>query len=165
MPKKRRTYNVGRVKRNNCYTVQEIADLFQIHKNVPLNWIKAGLPIIDRQKPFYIHGSQLIEFLKQRQSKRKHHCQPDQFFCCKCRKPQMAWEGVADIKIINPSKLQISGLCSVCNTPVRRVGTVKKLPDYRKLFTIQTMVGKHITDSESPSVMCDIRKDQDDQTI
>lgn len=163
--KKKRTYNVGRVKRNNCYTAQEIADLFKIHKNVPLNWIKLGLPIIDRQKPFYIHGTQLIEFLRQRQSKRKHPCRADQFFCCKCRKPQTAWEKLVDIKIINPSKLQITGLCCVCNTRVHRVGTVKKLPNYRKIFVIQTMAGEHITDSESPSVMCDIRKDKNNETI
>ncbi|MCK4945497.1 MAG: hypothetical protein KAS59_04475 [Alphaproteobacteria bacterium] len=67
---------------------------------------------------------------------------------------------MADIRIRNESKLSISGLCAVCNTPVHRAGSVKKLMEYQKIFSIQTIQEARITDSPSPIVNSDMRKDE-----
>lgn len=159
MPRKKRTYNTRRIKRGLSYSVQEVADLFGVHKNAVLRWIKDGLPIIDQRKPYLIHGADLAEYLNAKQRKRKQPMKPDEFYCCKCRAPRKAWEKQVDVIIKNKSKLSLSALCAVCDTVVHRAGSVSKLPEYRKIFSIQTIQGEHITERHSSLVMCDNRKD------
>lgn len=159
MKKKRRSYNIRLIRLNLSYSVQDITELYGIHKNAALRWIKDGLPVIDQRKPYLIHGADLADYLKKKQAGRKHKCKPDEFFCFKCRQPRKAWGDMADIEIRNESKLSISGLCATCETPVRRAGSVSKLPEYQKIFLIQTMPLPHITDRNVPSVMCDFRKE------
>lgn len=159
MAKKKRTYNTRRIKRNLSYTVQEVAELYGLHKNVVLRWIKDGLPVIDGRKPYLIYGVDLADYLDGRQKRRKQKCAPDEFYCCKCRAPRKAWENQADIVIKNESKLSVSALCAVCDTALHRMGAVKKLAEYQKIFSIQTTQGPHITDRASPSVMCDMKKE------
>lgn len=156
---KKRTYNPRRIHISQSYSVQEIAELYGLHKNAVLRWIKDGLPLIDQRKPYMVHGGDLAEYLTKKKSGRKCKCQPDEFFCFKCRAPRKAWESAADIVIRNESKLTISGLCAVCNTVVQRVGVVKKLPEYQKIFSIQTIQERHISDTSAPSVNSDMRKD------
>ncbi len=156
---KQRTYDTRLICIGLSYSVQEIAELYGLHKNAVLRWIKGGLPVIDDKKPYLIHGSELVAYLKNKQQGRKRKCQPDEFFCCKCRAPRKALENLADITIRNEIKLSISGLCAVCNTQMHRVGTVKKLAEYQKIFLIRTIQGQHITECHSPIVMCDSRKE------
>ena len=160
MKPKKRTYNPRWVRTGLSYTVQDIAEIYGVHKNTVLHWIKDGLPIIDRKKPYLIYGSELAEYLRKKQAGRKQKCKPDEFFCFKCRAPRKAWENVANILIRNESKLSISGLCTVCDTPVHRAGSVKKLMEYQKIFSIQTIQEARITDSPSPIVNSDMRKDE-----
>ncbi len=160
MARKKRTYNTRLIKRNLSYTVQEAAELYGLHKNAILRWIKDGLPIIDQRKPYLIYGADFADYLNGKQKKRKHKCRPDEFYCCKCRAPRKAWKDQADIVIKNESKLSISALCAICDTPVFRAGSVRKLAEYQKIFSIQTIQEQHITDRNSPSVMCDMRKEK-----
>ena len=163
--KKKRTYNPRRVRIGQSYTVQDIAELYGLHKNAVLRWIKDGLPLNDDHKPYLIHGSALVEYLTKKQVRRKHKCKPDEFFCFKCRAPRKAWGSVADIQIKNESKLSLSGLCAVCNTPVHRAGSIKKMPEYQKIFLIQTMQEARITDCTSPIVNSDMRKDENHDQV
>lgn len=160
MKTKQRTYNPRLARKGQTYTVQEVAALYGKGKNTVLLWIKAGLATIDGQKPYLIHGSDLQEYLKKKRAGKKKTCRPDEFYCCKCRVPRKAWENVADVLIRNEAKLSLSALCAVCNTPVYRAGSVKKLPEYRKIFSIQTIREEHIEDRPSPLVNRDMRKDE-----
>lgn len=156
---KRRTFNTRLIRANLSYSVQEIAELYGIHNNAVLRWIKNGLPVIDQSRPYLIYGADLESYLKKKQANRKHKCKPDEFFCFKCRLPRKAWGNMVDIEIRNENKLSLCGLCSACETIVRRAGSVKKLLEYQKIFTTQTILPPHITDCNPPSVMCDSRKD------
>lgn len=160
MKAKKRTYNPRLARAGQTYTVQEVAELYGTHKNTVLVWIKDGLPIIDGNKPYLIHGSDLQEYLKKKRACRKQTCRPEEFYCCKCRAPRKAWENVADVLIRNESKLSLSALCVTCNTPVYRAGAVKKLPEYQKIFSIQTIREEHIEDRASSIVNSDMRKDE-----
>lgn len=82
---RKRTYNPRRARAGQSYTVQDVAEIYGLHKNAVLRWIKEGLPVIDRQKPYLIHGGELAEYLRRKQSGRKQPCKPDEFFCFKCR--------------------------------------------------------------------------------
>lgn len=163
--KRTRTYNTRLIKPDFSYSTQEIADLFSLHKNAVLRWIGDGLSLIDERKPYLVHGSALIAFLNKRQADRKRSCQADEFFCCKCRAARPATGNVVDIVFRNDIKLDLRGRCAVCSTIVRRVGSMKKLPEYQKIFTIQTMQGRHINDSNHACDNRDIRKEGNDETI
>ncbi len=160
MKTRKRTYNPRLIRLGMSYSVQEAAELYGLHKNAVLFWIKNGLPVIDQRKPYMIYGGDLAEYLRKKQAGRKCKCEQDEFFCFKCRAPRRAWENTVDIIIRNESKLAISGLCAVCDTPVNRAGSVRKLPKYQKIFLIQTMQEPRITDRHSPIVNNDMRKDE-----
>jgi hypothetical protein len=55
------TLNVRRVK-CRCYSVEEVARLFLLHKNTVRTWIKGGLETIDDQRPQLILGRHLSRF-------------------------------------------------------------------------------------------------------
>ena len=160
MSKKKRTYNPNRVCIDKSYSVQEIAELYGVHKNTIFQWVKLGLITIDKKKPYLIHGSVLKDFLQKKRVARKHKCKSDEFYCCKCRVPRKACGNVADIIIKNESKLSISGLCAVCNTVVYRAGSVKKIDEYKKTFSIQTIQDQPIYACNNPIVNSDMREDE-----
>jgi hypothetical protein len=154
MPAKKRTYNTRLIKRDYSYGIQEIVELFDLHKTTVRNWIKLGLPLIDKSRPYLIHGSELIVFLNLRQAKRKKTCKPHELFCFKCREPKASCEGLIDIEIRNPKLLQLIGLCATCSTQTFKAGAVNKLPDYMKIFDVQKMQGRHIIERTHPTLMC-----------
>lgn len=57
------------VKLHRSYTVEEIANLFGIHKNTVRGWVKAGLATIDAKRPMLILGHDLSAFLQARRKK------------------------------------------------------------------------------------------------
>lgn len=81
MSKKKRTYNPNLIKETLSYSTQEIADLLNIHKRTVQEWHKEGLPRIDSRKPFLVLGSNLKEFIRSRQNKRKQKCRINEFYC------------------------------------------------------------------------------------
>jgi hypothetical protein len=154
MASKKRTYNTRLIKQNYCYALDEIARLFSIHISSVRNWIKEGLPLIDRSRPYMAHGSELTSFIKQRQAKRKQPCKKNEFYCLKCRAPRESKNNKASIHIQSKTKLQLKGKCSVCSTTMYRAGSVKNITEYSKSFVIQKMHGRHIIECSHPTLMC-----------
>jgi hypothetical protein len=161
---KRRSYNVRLIKRLS-YTIREIADLFGIHPQAVRRWIKAGLRTIDDSRPFLVHGSDLIDFLSERQSSRKQKCDPNQFFCCGCRAPREARDNRVNIHIRNAKQLNIAGRCAECGALVNRAGSVRRLDDYRKAFDVQTTADRHIREDAGGGVMCHLDKEKIDAAV
>jgi hypothetical protein len=142
--RRKRRYNVRRIKATWPYTVQEIADLFNIHKNAVLQWLKEGLHADRGQRPYLIRGDELTRFLNQRQNGKRQQCAPGQFFCFKCRMPREAYLGIADIAIESPTRFRIKALCSVCDTSINKVQSVRNLPKIKTIFHIQQLTGEHL---------------------
>ena len=63
---KRLNPNLVKIHRN--YTVEEVANLFSVHKNTVRLWVKDGLATNDDKRPMLILGSDLKSYL---QAKRK----------------------------------------------------------------------------------------------
>ena len=80
--------NHRRVKTHRSYTVEEVAGLFDIHKNTVRNWLKNGLATIDHNRPTLILGNDLAEYLKIRRTKNKQACKPEELYCSRCRRPR-----------------------------------------------------------------------------
>lgn len=154
MPVNKRTYNTRRIKRDYPYTLREISELFEVHIRSVRNWVNEGLPLIDTIRPYMVHGSELISFIKKKQSKRKHKCKPNEFYCLKCSVPKTPLNSTIDIKFITSTKLSLEGVCSCCGTKIFRFGLVKNLPEYTKTFVVQKMQGGHIVDTTNPTLMC-----------
>lgn len=155
---KKRTYNTRRILLKLSYSIREVADLFDLHKNSVLNWIKDGLPIIDKHKPYLIQGSELADYLNKKQTQRKHQCNTDEFFCFKCRLPRKAHENKVGIEIKSQNRLMINGLCANCNGPIHRAGAVRKLTEYQKNFLVCTIQERHIPERAGPIVNSDIKR-------
>lgn len=144
--KKKRTYNVNRIKRDYPYRIEEIAKLLSVHKGTVRVWIRDGLPTTDRRRPTLIYGADLIDFLRKRQSGRKRKCQDHELPCFKCRAPCPALGKMADLTC-NGNRAQLTALCAECGTVMYKAVSVRDLQKYRKIFVIQTAEGERITDS------------------
>src|SRR5579883_1429647 len=155
--RRRRRYNVRRVKATWPYTVREIAELFGIHENTVLSWLKHGLSADLREKPYLIRGDELARFLRQRQDGNRRKCRPDEFYCFRCREPREACLGMADIVIESPTRLRIKALCAVCETPVNKVQNARDFAKVRERFHIQQLAGEHLLERSGPSVNSDFR--------
>jgi len=153
---KKRKYNTRRISLKISYSVQEIAELFGIHKNAALNWIKAGLKIIDQKKPYLINGSDLIEFLNIRQKKRKHKCKLDEFYCFKCRLPRKPLSGSIQITPRNIHRLKITAKCSVCLTNIFKDGSAKKQDEIELTYGFAMQPQEHIVGCNDTSINSDI---------
>ena len=147
MKKFRKKFNLQRIKRDVCYSVQEAAELLGVHKRTILTWHNEGLQTIDDKTPYYFHGFVLREFLKNRQDKRKSKCHPGECYCFKCHAPRKVWGGVVDVIIINPNKINLTGICDVCGTKLNRVTSLKKLPETVKPFVVQQIHNQHLISS------------------
>jgi Helix-turn-helix domain len=155
--RRKRTYNVRRIKATWPYTVQEIAELFRIHKNAVLRWLKDGLQANKDQRPFLIRGEELIRFLNARQTRKGCKCTPTEFYCFKCRAPRQAYLGIVDIAIESPTRLRVKSLCALCSTPINKMQNARDLPKIQNRFHVQQLTGERILDRAHASLNSDLR--------
>lgn len=155
-PRKKRHYNVRRLKATWPYSVQEIAEVFSIHKNAVLRWLREGLHADRTQRPFLIRGDELARFLNQRQNAKRRSCAPNEFFRFRCREPCDAYLGMADIAIESPTRLRLKALCAVCDTAVNKVQSVRDLAKIEERFNVQQLTGEHLIERAGPRLNSDL---------
>jgi len=155
MPTRKRTYNVRRIKATWPYTVQEIAELFSVHKNAVLRWLKEGLQANRDRRPFLVRGDELARFLTARQTGRRRHCADTEFFCFKCRIPRAAYLGIADIVIESATRLRVKALCAACGTAMNKTQAVRDLAKIQDRFEVQQLAGAHLLERADPSLNSD----------
>lgn len=157
MIKRRPNYRLAKI--NRSYTVEEVADLFGIHKNTVRGWIKKGLPVCDQKRPTLILGRVLAEFLQAQKSKNKRTCQVDEMYCLRCREPRKPVPDLVEYKSITDKVGNLMSLCSHCGA------LMNKRVSFSKLSLIETQMGvtfpqaqKHISDSNQPSLNSDFKR-------
>jgi hypothetical protein len=154
---KKRTYNTRRIQRLEQYTVQDLAQLFGVHKNTVSHWMREGLHKIDDQKPYLFLGAEVIIFLKKRQSARKKICAVDEFYCFKCKEPRTPWGWLVDVMILNPKRAHIKGLCGVCNTLINKLSTPEKGIAFQQIMERKQQEEVSLKDCASSLSNCDIK--------
>lgn len=162
---KKRKYSTRKVSLKMSYTVQEVSELFDLHKNAVLSWIKAGLKIIDQKKPYLINGGDLVEFLTSRQKKRKHKCKPNELFCFKCRLPRKPKSGSALITQRNTRRLKISANCEDCETKMFKADSFKNLKELEKIYQIVMQQPEHIVGCNNTSINSDMSESDNHEQI
>lgn len=110
---KRPNPNLAKIHRN--YTVEEVANLFSVHKNTVRLWIKDGLATNDNKRPLLILGANLKQYLQSKRKKNKRKCLPFEIYCVRCRLPQLPAENMVDYEPINCSMGRLIGLCPSCH--------------------------------------------------
>jgi hypothetical protein len=156
----KRTYNTRLIKRDYGYFISELADLFHLHPNAVRRWIKAGLRTIDDRRPVLVYGGDAIDFLDRRQAQRKQRCGADEFYCCRCRRPQRPLFNRAEIQIRNAGKVNLAAVCHACGTRMNRAGSIARMEEYRQTFSVQTPREGRIRERSDPSVKCHLQEDK-----
>jgi hypothetical protein len=154
--RKGRHPNYRLVKIHRSYTVEEIAQLLNVHKNTVRNWFKQGLPTIDLRRPALVLGSTLSRFLQERRQRGKTRCAPGEIYCVKCRVPVQPAGDMADYLPVTATLGTLRGICPACETLIYRRVSGARLQQIRGRLDITIpQAQSHIADSRSLSVNCD----------
>lgn len=149
--------NYRHVKIHLNYKVEEIAVLFDKHKNTVRGWIKAGLPTIDDKRPILILGRELAAFLKARRAKKKQKCQPGEIYCVRCRAPKVPAGDMADYRIVTEKIGNLEAICPDCDNIMNRRVSLSKLDQVRgKIDITLPQALRHINESNHPTVNSDL---------
>ena len=96
---------------STSYTIKEISDCLDVSEKTCLRWIEKGLSIVPgSKKPILILGSEIKNFLRNKDSKKKIKLKRNEFYCMTCKAPRNARRG--SIKKLQGHK---TALCRVCN--------------------------------------------------
>jgi len=118
--------NIRSIKIHRSYTVDEAARVLGVAKGSVRRWLKVGLEAINDQKPILILGEDLKAFFNA-QSKKKHKCALDEFFCFRCKQPKQAAGGMIDYLPRNDRSGQLSAMCITCERIVHKAFSGSKL--------------------------------------
>lgn len=126
--------NHNLVKMHRSYTVADICELYGLHKNTVLQWLKNGLQTIDDHKPAMIQGLVLKSYLKKRSQVSKKKCKVNEVFCMRCKTPVVPAEN--KVQFI-PQKLktgQLKGSCPCCGGLIFKFCSSNKIEALSKVF-------------------------------
>ena len=115
------------VKIHRNYTVEEIANLFDKHRNTVRNWIKQSLSTLDDKRPILILGRDLSAFLQARRAKNKQPCKAGEIYCLRCRSPKVPAGNMVDYQHVTESLGNLFGICPDCEAGMNRRTSLAKL--------------------------------------
>jgi hypothetical protein len=153
---KRPNPNLAKIHRN--YTVEEVADLFSVHKNTVRLWVKDGLATNDNKRPMLILGFNLKHYLQEKRKSNKRKCLPFEIYCVRCRSPQLSAGNMVDYEPINDSMGRLIGLCPSCNGIINKFFNIAQIEQIQgKLDITFTKALKHRNESINPLVNIDFK--------
>ena len=119
-----------------AYSVNDIAERFDVHPQTVRNWIKGGLPTIDQSRPVLIHGTELKEFLRVRNKRNKRRCAINEIYCLPCRKPQVPAGGMVDYEPNDEIKGCLIGLCPSCDRVINRYASLESIKQVKQKLDV-----------------------------
>ena len=156
MGKRHPNHRLVKIHRN--YTVEEIASLFDMHKNTVRNWVKVGLAVSDDKRPMLILGKDLVAFLQARRTKNKQTCKPGELYCVRCRVPRPAAEAMAQYSTVNEKTGNLIAICPVCDAIMNRRVSLGKIIEVSGNIDITFPEElQHIVKRARPTVNSDLR--------
>ena len=120
-------YNPRLAKTNRSYLVEEISELYKVHKNTVNNWIKEGLKLCVVDRPRLVHGQDLSDFLSIRRKKNKRPCKPGEIYCVACKSPKIPYANQVELQKINEFIGNLLGNCPTCGSRLFRKVSLSKL--------------------------------------
>lgn len=153
----RKNFNTRVIKSKKTYSVEEISELFHVHKNTVGAWLKSGLKKIDRQQPYLVFGQDLIDFINAKNSSKKRPCSEEQLFCCKCQEPRRSKNNIVQIKI-NNCRTNMIGICDVCGTKINKTISPQKVSFYKNIFNVEAVQKEDLLECIKTSAIVDKNK-------
>ncbi|OPY81949.1 MAG: Helix-turn-helix domain protein [Smithella sp. PtaU1.Bin162] len=148
------------VKIHRSYTVEEIARLFNTHKNTVRRWIKEGLATTDDKRPLLIMGQDLIAFLQMRRTKNKQTCKPEELYCVRCRVPKLPAGNMAEYTPLTDKFGYLTAICPDCHCMMnRRISLIKINQICGKMDVSFPEAAERLTESSNLSVNSDLKKE------
>jgi len=154
---KKRHPNPRLVKIHRSYTVEEIARLFDMHKNTVRNWVKDGLTAIDDKRPMLILGSDLVIFVKKRRAKNKQKLKPGELYCVRCRSPRFPAEDMAEYSSVSEKIGNLAAFCPDCDSIMNRRVSLARIREVGGNIDITFPKElQHIVERTRPTVNSDL---------
>lgn len=148
---RKRRPNHRLVKLHRSYSVEDVARLFDIHKNTVRAWVKAALPTCDRKRPTLILGLELAAYLKSRRTKNKRPCRPGEIYCVRCREPKRPAGDMAEFQPTTATLGNLIGICPDCEGMVYRRASRAKLAEIGGNLDISFSEAKQqVSETDSP---------------
>ena len=155
MRKRHPNPRLAKIHRN--YTVDEVAQLFDVHRNTVREWVKRGLPTNDGKRPMLILGRELVAFLTVRRAKNKRPCLPGEIYCVRCRAPRAPAGEMVDYVPLTATLGNLVSICSACEAMMYRRVSLAKLEHVRgNLDITMPQALEHISESAQPTVNSDL---------
>lgn len=159
---KTRHPNPRLVKIHRNYSVEQIANLFDIHKNTVRAWIKQGLCLIDEGRPMLILGSDLQLFLQQKRTRNKRHCQPDELYCLRCRAPKRPAANMMEFQALTEKLGNLIAICPDCNSLMNKRYSMAKKEQLTALLGMPlTKTHEHIGDMAQLTLNSDFKREEE----
>lgn len=150
--------NHRHVKIHRNYSVEDVADLFGIHKNTVFNWKKSGLETIDGERPMLFYGQTLATFLQAKRAKNKRSCKPGEIYCIRCRAPKVPAGDMAEYQPVTATVGNLVAICPDCELMMNRRISFSKLELFRRQMDITLPQAlQHIVESNQPTVNSDLK--------
>ena len=146
------------VKIHRSYTVEEIAELFAIHKNTVRNGSRAALLQAIISAPCLILGIDLAAFLKARRTKNKRPCKPGEIYCVRCRAPKFPAASMVEYVPVTEKFGNLIAICPDCGAIMNRRVSLARIGQIRGGMDISfPQALGHIVESAKPTVNSDLR--------
>jgi len=156
MRKRHPNHRLAKIHRN--YTVEEVANLFGMHKNTVRAWVKSGLPTSDDRRPTLIMGRDLCEFLEKKKTKNKCTLKPGEIYCVRCRAPVSPDGNIADCELLTETQGNLIGICPSCESMIYRRISLAKIEQIRgQLVITMPQALRHINERAQPSLNSDLK--------
>tara|TARA_R110002072_G_C7966658_1_gene534362 strand:- start:2560 stop:3036 length:477 start_codon:yes stop_codon:yes gene_type:complete len=156
MPK-RLNPNLAKIHRN--YTVEDVSELFGVHKGTVRIWIKSGLPVCDEQRPMLILGYELRDYLQSKRQVRKRKCRLFEIYCLRCRVPKRPAGNMVDFEPQSEVSGRLIGLCPDCDGLINRYTSLAGLGQIREHLEVRIPKAlKHINKCSNALVNSDFNK-------
>jgi Helix-turn-helix domain len=147
---------------HRSYSVEEMARLFNVHKNTVRAWFKQGLQPIDGQRPTVVRGEEIRSFLGRRRAQAKRPSGPGRIYCLPCRKPKVPAGRMAECVLTGDTTGMLQGICPDCDRMIYRKVNPQKLNAVRgDLDVTVTRAEARIEETSNPNVNCDSTESND----
>ena len=110
------------IKRHRIYTVWEIAEVLNVHRQTVIRWIKdKGLVAERATRPWLIRGDDLKSFLQVKRVRNRHRLALHHLYCLGCKQPQEPAGRMADYSQQTAMTGMITALCPACSALMQKV--------------------------------------------
>ena len=141
---------------HRSYSVEEMARLFNVHKNTIRSWLKQGLGAIDGHRPTVARGGEIRRFLAGRRARAKRVCGPGRIYCLPCRAPKVPAGRMAECVATSDTNGTLRGICPDCDRMIYRTVNPQKIAAVRgDLDVTLTQACARLEETTKANVNCD----------